>query len=44
MLTQDLTSHWKGEEFLSDGDLDLWGMNGINDVCSGETSVINGRT
>lgn len=33
-IFQDLTANWKGEEFLAEGDLDLWGMNGINDVCT----------
>ena len=32
---QDVTANWKGEEFLYEGDLDLWGMNGVGDVCTG---------
>ena len=28
-------SNWKGDEFIYEGDLDLWGMNGEGDVCTG---------
>ncbi|XP_042863604.1 beta-1,3-glucan-binding protein isoform X2 [Penaeus japonicus] len=36
-IKPDLTSNWKGEEFLSSGNLDLWGMNGRGDVCTGNS-------
>ncbi|KAG7168918.1 beta-1-3-glucan-binding protein-like 2 [Homarus americanus] len=32
-----LTSEWKSEEFLTSGDLNLWGMNGRGDVCTGNS-------
>ncbi|XP_068233194.1 beta-1,3-glucan-binding protein-like isoform X1 [Palaemon carinicauda] len=30
-----LMSEWKGEDFLTSGNLNLWGMNGRGDVCTG---------
>lgn len=32
--TQELTDNWKGEGFVSSGELNQWGMNGRNDVCT----------
>ncbi|XP_050690913.1 beta-1,3-glucan-binding protein-like isoform X7 [Eriocheir sinensis] len=33
-IKPQLMSDWKDEEFLSSGELDLWGMNGQGDVCT----------
>nr|ADK77876.1 lipopolysaccharide and beta-1,3-glucan binding protein [Portunus trituberculatus] len=33
-IKPQLMSDWKGEDFLSSGELNLWGMNGRGDVCT----------
>ncbi|MDK2413416.1 hypothetical protein QHH03_30465, partial [Aphanizomenon sp. 202] len=34
-IKPELTANWKGDDFLTSGTLDLWGMNGRGDVCTG---------
>ncbi|XP_053646901.1 beta-1,3-glucan-binding protein [Cherax quadricarinatus] len=36
-IKPDLTSNWQTEGFLTSGDLNLWGMNGRGDVCTGNS-------
>ncbi|KAK3879550.1 hypothetical protein Pcinc_015887 [Petrolisthes cinctipes] len=34
-IKPELTERWKGDGFISSGELNLWGMNGRGDVCTG---------
>ncbi|XP_069170701.1 beta-1,3-glucan-binding protein [Procambarus clarkii] len=36
-IRPDLTSNWQTTDFLSSGDVNLWGMNGRGDVCTGNS-------
>ncbi|XP_050690921.1 beta-1,3-glucan-binding protein-like [Eriocheir sinensis] len=36
-IKPQLMSDWKDEAFLSSGELNLWGMNGRGDVCTGNS-------
>lgn len=36
-IKPDLVSNWKGDGFVESGELNLWGMNGRGDVCTGNS-------